>query len=134
MLYQPGGGVAGVWLLGMWAMTLGAVGGAIQYGGPHIFAALSMLAWTGYTSSICLRWGCVWVRVDAATLEWRSPLRRGQVPLHDVLEVARESRWNASIDIRGHHYLVLPVQDDFEFLTAAIVAGAPHVRVVDNRD
>ncbi len=80
-----------------------------------------------HAADVWLWRSCRWLRVDDETLEWKTPLTRGRVPLHEVRRISLDDpRW-ASIDIRGHRSLDVRVGDGFEEPTAAIVAGAPHV-------
>jgi hypothetical protein len=80
-----------------------------------------------YTAYEWLWRSCQWVRVDAGALEWKTPLTHGQVPLHEVRKISIDRSRSASIEIRGHRSLSVAVQAGFDDLTAAIVAGAPHV-------
>ena len=92
--------------------------------------AKDVLAYATGTTYAAYHWlfrSCRWVRVHAGTLEWRTPLAHGRVPLHDVRRISFDSPRSAEIDFQGGRSLELPVRDGFEDLIAAIVAGAPHV-------
>lgn len=109
----------------------GAVAAANDRDG-WVLAAVMLVLWVADLGYFTYRWlwrTCQWVRVDAETLEWKTPLTHGQVPLHEVRRISRASRWMASIDIRGHPSLDVSMRDGFDDLMAAIVAGAPHVVV-----
>ena len=141
LIYRPNEGWVLMWLA-MLAIFFGGAGVMMEMAsrgdGPPLWLAgifaVFLLALAGFITYVWLWCECLWLRVDAATLEWSTLLIHGQVPLHEVLEIARDSRWSASIDIREHRSLFVQVGPGFEDLTASIVAGAPHVRVVDNRD
>ena len=127
---------------GMLALLLGQAGGMMEatsrVDGPPVWLTgcglVLLLAVGCYFTYLWLWCECLWLHVDRAALEWSTLLTREQVPLNDVLEIARDSRWSASLDIRGRRSLSVSVGFGFEDLTAAIIGGAPHVRVVDNRD
>jgi hypothetical protein len=130
LLYRPrrGLGWQGAVFFAFCCFAALAAAVAVNDGKSEFFRDL--VVWgTGavYTAYQWLWRSCRWVRVDAEGLEWRTPLRHGRVPLHEVRRISLDGPWGASIDIRGHGSLDLAVRNGFEDLTAAIVAGAPHV-------
>ena len=122
-------------LVFMWLGAFGATGVVINghIDGPDAIAAVLLIPATGFLTYQRLWCLCVWERFDAATLEWSTPAAYGRVPLHQEREIGRESRRFTSIDIQGHRSLFVRVRPDFDDLTASITAGAPHVKIVDNR-
>jgi hypothetical protein len=132
LLYRPMRGLGLVGPLGF-ACGIGATCGAVAEANDRhgwVLAVVMLMLWVadvGYFTYMWLWRTCQWVRVDAEMLEWKTPLTRGRVPLHQVRRISLDNRWTASIHIRGDLLLSVTVQDGFEDLTAYIVAGAPHV-------
>jgi hypothetical protein len=86
-----------------------------------------------------LGWNAYWwlfripqeVRVGGSTLAWSAPLRRGEVPLDDVVRLrpSRTGRQFAVVELRGRRPLVVPIRYGFAGFRNALAAGAPQAEV-----
>jgi hypothetical protein len=100
-------------------------------GPPWWFLVLwfAAFAWNAYWWSFRI---CTEVRVEGGRLAWRTLLRRGEVPLTDVVRV-RPSRTGqrqmAVIEVRERRPLLVPVRYGFEQLSAALRSGVPGLQV-----
>jgi hypothetical protein len=100
-------------------------------GPPPWFAAvwLAILGWNAYWWVFRI---CTEVRVEAGRLAWRTPLRRGEVPLTDVTRIRPSragQRQTAVVELRGHRPLLVPVRYGFERLSRALTDAVPGLRV-----
>ena len=137
MSYRPMGRWGGLLLiLGFLAFAAGAVvlvvtTALVSDGPPAWFSALwvAALAWNAYW---WLLRTCVEVRVEGSTIEWSTPLRRGNAPVAEVVRIrsTRFGRQMAVVELQGRRPLLVPVRVGFSHLERAIAAGAPQL-VID---
>lgn len=138
MTYRPLGRWGGVLLMLAFAafaaivivIVIVVMAGVGDGGVPAWFIALWLAAFVWNVYWWLFR-TCVEVRVDGSTLGWSTPLRRGQVPVADVVRIRPTlfGRQMAAMEMQGHRSLLVPVRVGFGHLERAIAAGAPHVLV-----
>jgi hypothetical protein len=105
---------------------------ATRHSGPpwwFLVLWLAAFAWNAYWWSFRI---CTEARVGGGQLAWRTLLRRGEVPLTDVIRI-RPSRTGqrqmAVVELQGRRPLVVPVRYGFERITQALQAGVPGLQV-----
>ena len=72
------------------------------------------------------------VELTARSIRWRAPLRRGEVPLEQVLRIRRgeftlQHREHAVIEVRGGRKVSVRVNGRFADFALAVAYQAPHV-------
>jgi hypothetical protein len=99
--------------------------------GPGVWFLVAFVgAWLWNAYWFLLR-VCTEVEVDDRTVRWRTPLRRGSVPVGAVRSV-RPSRFGsqlAVVDLDGAPSLYVIVRYGFAGLTDALRAAAPHADI-----
>lgn len=114
------------------AAAVGLVVATARGDGPPVLFAVLWLAAYAWNAYWWLWRTCVEIRVDGPSLSWATPLRRGSLPVADVVRIraSRVSRQVALIELREGRPLLVPVRFGFGELEREVLARAP-AAVVD---